>query len=159
MSLAHAQSMKANTTYLIAPDAALIGKTLLFESGKNTILTSDFTKEMVGKVGEYDVVVSSVNSNVKNAYILDGEKFVFVSDESTVPPFRACLVGGEPSCTSIIILGPEMPDAIQNVEEMSSQTAGVVYNILGTRVGVLGNLHSLPKGLYIVNGKKIAVKN
>ena len=33
-----------------------------------------------------------------------------------------------------------------------------VYNLAGQRIGTAKQLQSLPKGIYIVNGKKVIVK-
>ena len=48
------------------------------------------------------------------------------------------------------------PTAIQEI--LSASTAPVIYRLNGTRVGNATTLDKLPKGIYIVNGKKWLVK-
>jgi hypothetical protein len=64
--------------------------------------------------------------------------------------------GGSPIKIQSIKLIRAVADGIQNIaNDVVITNDAPVYNLMGMKVGVVGNFDSLPKGIYVVNGKKI----
>ncbi|MBO4820762.1 MAG: C10 family peptidase [Prevotella sp.] len=155
MTLDYASEIKANTTYIIAPDAQLSGKELLFEGKKNTTLKAGFAKDMVSKVDGFDITTNSVKTIVKDVYVLEGDRFVYVDEDTTLPAFRACLAGVRVEGSAIRIIAPALPDGIENLRATTTPSNGEIYNVMGVCVGGLTDLKNLPKGIYIIGGRKV----
>lgn len=115
-------------------------------------LTSQYGKQGNATTEYYSV-------NVEN-------KFQMLSN--TLSPFRSCLylhsdssfgTANENSLLYIVIGGGDNNDGttgIGRIEGEEDGCDGEVYNIQGQKVG--SNLKSLPRGIYIKNGKKVLVK-
>ena len=50
----------------------------------------------------------------------------------------------------------ELPDAISDISLARQQSDDAVYNLRGQKVGTADKLNSLPAGIYIINGRKVA---
>ena len=155
MTLAYASEIKENITYLIAPDARLAGKELLFEGKKNTTLKAGFAKDMVGKVDGFDIITNSVKTIVKDVYVLEGDRFVYVDADTSLPAFRACLEGARVDGGTIRIAAPASPDGIEVVMATATPSSDKVYDLKGVCVGRTADIDKLPKGIYIVKGRKV----
>ena len=155
MTIDYASEIKANTTYLFAPDTELAGKELLFEGNSNTILKAGFAKYMVGKVDGYDIMTNSVKTIVKEAYVLEDEGFVYADTEKLLPQFRACLVGERVEGGVIRIIGPVSPDGIELVKVSATPVNDRIYDLKGVCVGNAADLENLPNGIYILKGRKV----
>ena len=155
MTLDFANEIKENTTYLFAPENELAGKVLLFEGRKNTTFKAGFAKDMMSKVAGYDIITNSVKTTVKDAYLLDGDSFVYADTEKVLPQFRACLLGEKVEGGVIHINGPALPDGIETVKAQAMPSNDGVYDLMGVYVGRTADMKNLPKGIYIVNGKKV----
>ena len=155
MTLAYASEIKENITYLIAPDAQLAGKELLFEGKKNTTLKANFAKDMVGKVDGFDIVTNSVKTIVKDAYVLEGDRFVYVDSDMPLPAFRACLAGVRVEGGAINIVSPAAPDGIESLSPTTATANDWVYDLKGVCVGRATDIGNLPKGIYIIKGRKV----
>ena len=59
--------------------------------------------------------------------------------------------------TAVQLYKQAPPTAIQEILTASTQ-AGLIYTLDGKPVGTVSNLKTLPKGIYVVNGKKVLVK-
>jgi hypothetical protein len=59
--------------------------------------------------------------------------------------------------TAVQLYKQAPPTAIQEILSASTQ-AGLIYTLDGKPVGTVSNLKALPKGIYVVNGKKVLVK-
>ena len=59
--------------------------------------------------------------------------------------------------TAVQLYKQAPPTAIQDILSTSAQ-AGIIYTLDGKSVGTVANLKALPKGIYVVNGKKVLVK-
>ncbi len=164
----YAQEMKANNPYIMAvPNSTwgskynLVGKKLLFK-GSNARFAKN-SSVMVGSDllnfrGTY-VKVSTTNTYVLNS---TGTKFSF--GNNTVKPFQGFFVATDLDTFGVgdLNIGSfDDTDGIMNLfDETGSRTVDV-YNVSGIKVGTAemqnGNvdLGNLPKGIYVVDGKKI----
>ena len=155
MTLAYASEIKSNTTYLIAPENSLAGKELLFEGKKNTTLEAGFSKYMVGEVDGFGISTNSVKTLVKDVYVLEGDRFVYVETDTPLPAFRACLAGARLDGGVIQIIGPALPDGIETLKATTTPSTGKIYNVMGVCVGNSAEMENLPKGIYIIKGRKV----
>jgi hypothetical protein len=82
------------------------------------------------------------------------------TEKAMLKPFRACFhpEGGYYASASLGIGDFSMVDGIDNVEQSAS--AADIYTISGVKVGSAANVvpGDLPKGVYVVNGKKYVVR-
>lgn len=158
------ETMQAHTPYIMAvPDASwgaeynLVGKTLVFKATDATITQSS----PLTKAGSY-YSFSGTYENLtdqQGIYTLDAEGKSFTSSATTVSPFVAYLYGKDHSKAPArinIAFEDAFVTAINNnrFEQADDQASAIVYDIQGRQISTKG-LQSLPKGLYIINGKKI----
>ena len=57
-----------------------------------------------------------------------------------------------------VFVDGQVPDAIGSILAEQKPTAAGVYSLSGTQLRASSDLQGLPAGLYIVNGKKVAIK-
>ena len=57
--------------------------------------------------------------------------------------------------TNFISLTPQTLTAVRSLSSNNHSDTTVVYDLNGRKVGTVAQLHSLPKGVYIINGKKV----
>lgn len=164
----YANNMEAYIPYIIAvpgnrwgEEWNLHGKTLNF-IGENTVVKADTRAITTADIFGFEGIFHS--NTLNNIYHLDdaGTNFGLVAD-ATVPAFRAYFFnrqGGSngPAHLRIAQQGDKPTDettalTFQMVQEDSSN---VIYDLQGRRIDM--SFSSLPKGIYIINGKKI-VKN
>ena len=108
----------------------------------------------------------------KNGYYLNSEKNGFVYNENTeayIPPFTFYMTiqnrtdnsyilptSGSTSETKFAVIGFDEATGITNIEGNAGLETGKVYNLQGVVVG--DSVEGLPKGVYIMNGRKVIVK-
>ena len=168
VTFSHASQMKAYTPYIISVPGNewgekynLVGKTLTFEGSNVGILSGAKTS-----VSGYNYIFrGDLNrQTLTNVYALDaeGENFTKAASATTVDPFRACFVasshGMYGSTLAISFKADNDPTAIlaPTAEGASRAAVDAVYNLNGQQVGTRAQWKSLPRGIYIVNGKKIS---
>ena len=167
----YTQQIKANHPYLYAVPGTYWGKEYNLV-GKNVVFSATNAKVQADPV----VVTGSdvfnfrgtYNSEtIKNIYLLNstGTKFV-ASSSATVNPFECYFVAREKDMTDVTDLNigsidEEELDAIVNTKVVAKEEMVDVYNLSGVKVGRVKadgtkyDLDNLPKGIYIIRGKKI----
>ena len=100
----------------------------------------------------------------KNIKFLSGEKgldLVSPNDSGTMKCYRAYFVfPGKKGIveTEAKITNHDEATAVQPVKRQKAETEHVVFSISGQKVGKVKNASQLPKGVYILNKKRIMVK-
>ena len=164
----YASHMEAYIPYIIAvpgnrwgEEWNLHGKTLNF-IGENAVVNADKRAITTADIFGFKGIFHS--NTLNNIYNLDdaGSNFGLVSD-ATVPAFRAYFFNRQDGSNGPAYLRIAQQDdkptdettalTFQMVQEDSSN---VIYDLQGRRIDM--SFSSLPKGIYIINGKKI-VKN
>ena len=164
VNFSHVAEIKAARPLLIAVPGAewgadndLTNLPITFH-GTNATFSSDFRATTTGDNYKMKGVV--VQKNLNNVYVLNADGNLFERQGlATVEAFRTYF---EPTSTAaaastlMMAFGKDHVTALQNILQNSGQTlrAGSIYDLQGRKV----NQISLPKGIYIVNGKKILVK-
>lgn len=170
VTFVHADRIMSNTPYIISvPGNAwgeeynLVGKTLVFEgtdakvvSGAKVSLSGD---NFVFKGGTSEQTLS-------NVYALDADGQTFEKTASaTVEAFRAYFAASSRNTVASALAirfgdGDEATAIFAPVADGADANANVnadaVYNLNGQQVGTRAQWQSLPRGIYIVNGKKIS---
>ncbi|MBO4849423.1 MAG: C10 family peptidase [Prevotella sp.] len=174
LSLDYADQFLPFTTYFISISPELAGKTLVFESGKETSLKADFAKDMVVTLDDCTILTPSIWTTPEklasfipvsappcSVFALDGDRFTAVADDTPLAPFRAYILTDTPVAQDAVISieGPMLPDGISTVTMSDSRPASgyTVHDVTGRLVGSFRHLSTLPPGIYIVNGKKVVV--
>ena len=111
------------------------------------VTTSDYGKDSEGKTYYYSV----------------GDDNMFSPLNNTLSPFRSCLwlhhdgsIGqGSASAKAIRIIEDGEATGIESVDSSDIESQEI-YNINGMKVS--GNVKSLPRGMYIMNGKKFIIR-
>ncbi len=167
--LGYTQELKANHPYLYAvpnnewgASNSLVGKTLVFSAENAKVYAKP--NSMTGS-SSFNFRGSYSKQTLSNIYTLNAAGTYFVKGDATVKPFNCYFIAtsDDSSITSLNLASfdeDELTKVEMNiVEEKEKQVS--VYNLSGLKVGhatVKGNnveLGDLPKGIYIVNGKKI----
>jgi len=160
------ETMQAHTPYIMAvPDASwgaaysLVGKTLVFKATDAAITqATDLTKagSYYSFAGTYENLTDQ-----QGIYTLDAEGKSFTSAATSVSPFVAYLFGKDRAQAAAarinIVFDENFVTAIDGTRFDQSDVqaaASVVYDVQGRLVSTNG-LQSLPKGIYIMNGKKV----
>ena len=168
----YVSEIRANHPYLYAVPGNkwgeannLVGKTMSF-TGSNAIIYSD--PITVSASDAFNFRGSYATASVPMAYTLDatGAKFSY-SKTATVKPFTCYFVKTEDDITDVndLNIGTFIPET-DGIDMMDAPVAGTVevYSVNGMKVGtaeVRGSsvsLEGLPKGIYIIQGKKFVVR-
>ena len=159
------ETMQAHTPYIMAvPDASwgaaysLVGKTLVFKSTDDAITQAT----SLAQSGNYYSFAGTYENltDQQGIYTLDAEGKSFTSAGTTVSPFVAYLFGKNHTQAAArinIAFDEAFVTAIDGThfnQADSLATTTAVYDLQGRLVSTNG-LQSLPKGIYIMNGKKI----
>lgn len=137
----------------------------------NSYLKDDFVKVgpfKCGDAGQMNFMGTYTKQDgaiVKDSYLLSGGEWYHTNVTlNTVKGFRTWLAPANGQSTNGLIfevdgvIEGELTD-IEGIEaETGVATDGKVYNLNGQAVNNNGSLDGLPKGIYIVNGKKYVVK-
>lgn len=156
----------AGTPYIVKTDNSVTGGTVFGVS----ILGANFAKgsNIADLSGQDD---SFTSYGTFSGTVVRGEEIFYFSKDYfwnsktltdnyvNIRPFRAWYKSTDSSINALARFGLLWDEEISGVSEMLTTTpaTGVVYDIQG-RVVSSNGLTSLPKGLYIMNGKKIFVK-
>ena len=161
----HVEQFQPHVPYIIAvpsdrwgADHDLTGKELRFHATNVEVGTD--AKLMV-KSSVYRFEGSYVETSVGDVFVLNSKGSSFThTEKAMLKPFRACFhpEGGYYASASLGIGDFSMVDGIDNVEQSAS--AADIYTISGVKVGSAANVvpGDLPKGVYVVNGKKYVVR-
>lgn len=141
---------EANKPYVVITNNANFINSLTNVSVMATT-NADLTTSVTGAshVGSY------VTKQVQNVYGYADGQFVKVNS-GTVNPFRTYItlnsLGSAPKAFNISINNGGTTTGINTLVD-AAKAAGTVYNLQGIRMN--GSLSTLPKGVYVVNGKRI----
>jgi hypothetical protein len=164
----YVDELKANHPYLMAvpnekwPQSNLVGKTLVF-NGENAVLDKDpivmTGSELFNYRGTY------IEEKMDHIYVMNSTGSKFVYGTYTVKPFRCYFIKSnlDPTDVNDLNIGSfdETNDIFMPVVEENDDATVDVYNLSGVKVGkanVSGSqieLGDLPKGIYVVKGKKV----
>ena len=161
----NASEMLANTPYLVAvPDDAwgaawdLRGKKILW-SAEDAIVKPDaiaYTSGLNLAFGGTQALAS-----FENALVLSEDGSQFVASSAPVDAFRGFFKSISESAHDVkafnIAIARDVVTSIDEVAPAAQPMATApVFNLSGQRMST--SVHHLPRGLYIVGGKKVAVK-
>lgn len=167
----YAASILANTPYIMAFPGdrfdrySLSGKTILFKASNKEIAANP-TPNLY--TDYYTMHGTMVNTAVQDAYTMNAEGNNFeLNANATVSPFNAYFRlrvsrADAPARLRIVSAGSVTTD-IDMVEQTADEPQ-TVYNLSGQQMGKVrmqelpAALKQLPKGVYIVNGKKYVVQ-
>ena len=132
--------------------------TVAFEASNANIATSE-TLSSGDLLGTYTTIAAG-SATGKLILNTDGSAFATATDKASIPAFRAYLnASASAKEYTIVINGETTGIATGEAINGTSETVDV-YTISGTLVrshaDAITALQGLPKGIYIVNGKKIA---
>ena len=155
----YVDELKANTPYIIAVPGSkwgsnwnLTGKTLKFVGKSQSQIVKDAVAETARD--HYSFVGTTKSQALTNVYALDDAGKTFKRGDATIAPFRAYFsaISGSRATKLDILSLDDQPTAI-SLPDVEPLQAGDVYTLDGRKVGT--TLDGLPKGIYVVNGKKV----
>ena len=134
------------------------------EAYKEQTIEFKATKTMIQKHFERPVKEKDWSFTYHNAlgegvgyYIIEGNTFVFNNGTTAILPFRAALNCTAGSETPILYInGADPTDGITVSGHNATSKQEAIYNLAGQRI--TGSKNSLPKGIYIMGGKKVIIK-
>ena len=164
---------KAGKPYLIKPIKDITAADLTFINKQieqttpvdvSYMLESDANKTFTFKGVFSPFTADSEELADKNIKFLSGEKgldLVSPNGTGTMKCYRAYFVfPGKKSIveTEAKITNHDEATAVQPVKRQEAETEHVVFSISGQKMGKVKNASQLPKGVYIINKKRIMVK-
>lgn len=164
---------EAGKPYLIKPTENITAADLTFNNklieqttpvDVNHKLCSDANKTFTFKGVFSPFTANSEELADKNIKFLSGEKgldLVSPNDTGTMKCYRAYFVfPGKKGIveTEAKITNHDEATAVQPVKRQEAETEHVVFSISGQKVAKVKNASQLPKGVYIINKKRIMVK-
>lgn len=159
----YTDQIKANTPYLISVPGNTWGdsfdlrdKELTF-SGSNAAIKAS-TKAVVSG-NNYKFYGTYKQESLTNSYILNAAGNSFKHTSGTIEAFRgyfapSAILTSLPTSLSIGF-GDDGSTGIFNILNAPQKTSSAIYNLRGEKVGTTDDMPRLPKGIYIINGKKI----
>ena len=134
------------------------------EAYKEQTIEFKATKTMIQKHFERPVKEKDWSFTYHNAlgegvgyYIIEGNTFVFNNGTTAILPFRAALNCTAGSETPILYInGADPTDGITVSGHNATSKQEAIYNLAGQQI--TGSKNSLPKGIYIMGGKKVIIK-
>ena len=152
----HAVEFKAYTPYIIGVPGAdygewnLVGKEIKF-SAANAIVKAG--KKSISKGTNYEFLGTFGGMEPETIYKLNDEGRCFVRQDGDETPFRAYFKGtGTTNSSLSITFDGSDSSGIAEVPTSTKKQSGI-YDLRGIKVS--NSWDSLPKGIYIVNGKKV----
>lgn len=153
----YVDQMEANTPYLIAVSEDLKGQELIFTANGQTTLRPTPETPISATTGIYQLTGVNTPSVVEGAYLIEGD-YATPANGKAVEPFRAYLnaEGGINYSRMTIVTGISLT-GIRDITT-TAHADGKIYSLNGQLIGNANQVQSLPKGIYIINGKKMVVK-
>ena len=154
VEFAKAEILKANTPYLLKIPSDDLGNGIFTIEAKNVMIEA-FPKG-ISSVLYYNYVAANTSKTISNVYVIneDGTRFDLVPSYTTEP--MTCYFQADGSNDSYPYLGiSSTTNSINDITYGNTKSTDT-YNMLGQKVG--NSLEGLPKGVYIMNGKKSVVR-
>lgn len=152
----------ANVPYLLSVPQALKDKAITF-TAQNADMKASSSVKMFATTDSYTYAATTTKADKAHVYMLNDAGTAFIPQETgTTEPFRAYFMAkrwadGHRHPINIVAEATAVDGvAVEKEEQMVH-----VYNLNGIRVASVGmvqgkvNIAALPKGVYIVQGKKI----
>ena len=159
-------AMQDGVPYIFSvTDESLVGKTLVFSASDVDVAASDGARIVAG-TDSYSFYGTTVTLTYNGIYVLNdaGTAFTLATEEADVKPFRAYFRTKLPDGLRAAQLPINtVTDGIEGTETGMKDGETGVYGVDGVRVGTAtvrdGHviMPQLPKGIYIVNGRKVAL--
>lgn len=159
-----------NTVYLIKTTKDIDEFTVenVVVEQKDPTTTSTYFDEETGK--EYTITATGVYKPQvipDYAVFLNNEKFYYSTGNSNIKSFRSyfvldkffqSLLKGEDGAANINIFVDGEATAIEGITTNTFRNSDDVYSISGVYMGKASDMKKLPRGMYIVNNKKVTIK-
>ncbi|QYR09641.1 C10 family peptidase [Prevotella sp. Rep29] len=161
------EQMEANVPYIVAfptdrwgAQYNLVGKEIVFH-GTNARLIADVPMRLVTSKITFEGTTAA--SNVTDSYRLNDAGNTFELGSGTVSPFQAYFKPKDDALSSKLAIKfvDDEPTAITDLTLDEADGTVAVYTLSGMRVGTVRIVNgkpqtdALPKGVYIINGKKV----
>lgn len=161
------EQMEANVPYIVAfptdrwgAQYNLVGKEIVFH-GTNARLVADVPMRLVTSKITFEGTTAA--SNVTDSYLLNAAGNSFTRGNGDVLPFRAYFKPKDDALSSKLAIKfvDDEPTAITDLTLDEADGTVAVYTLSGMRVGTVRIVNgkpqtdTLPKGVYIINGKKV----
>lgn len=160
VTFGYVDELKANTPYIIAVPGnnwgsqwSLVGKTLKFIGKSNASIIKDATAEEEGDY--YRFTGTTTKQQLESVYALNDEGSSFTLGNATVDPFRAYFraISSNSRAIDLQILSAGNQATAITLPDVEPLHTGEIYSIDGRMMGT--SIESLPKGIYVVDGKKV----
>ena len=161
------EQMEANVPYIVAfptdrwgAQYNLVGKEIVFH-GTNARLIADVPMRLVTSKITFEG--TTAESNVTDSYLLNAAGNSFTRGNGAVSPFRAYFKPKDDALSSKLAIKfvDDEPTAITDLTLDEADGTVAVYTLSGMRIGTVRIVNgkpqtdTLPKGVYIINGKKV----
>lgn len=161
------EQMEAYVPYIVAfptdcwgAQYNLVGKEIVFH-GTNARLIADVPMRLVTSKINFEGTMAE--SNVTDSYLLNAAGNTFTRGNGSVSPFRAYFKPKDDALSSKLAIKfvDDEPTAITDLTLDEADGTVAVYTLSGMRVGTVRIVNgkpqtdALPKGVYIINGKKV----
>lgn len=161
------EQMEANVPYIVAfptdrwgAQYNLVGKEIVFH-GTNARLIADVPMRLVTSKITFEGTTAA--SNVTDSYLLNAAGNSFTRGNGSVSPFRAYFKPKDDALSSKLAIKfvDDEPTAITDLTLDEADGTVAVYTLSGMRIGTVRIVNgkpqtdTLPKGVYIINGKKV----
>lgn len=161
------EQMEANVPYIVAfptdrwgAQYNLVGKDIVFH-GTNARLIADVPMRLVTSKITFEGTTAA--NNVTDSYLLNAAGNSFTRGNGDVSPFRAYFKPKDDALSSKLAIKfvDDEPTAITDLTLDEADGTVAVYTLSGMRVGTVRIVNgkpqtdTLPKGVYIINGKKV----
>ena len=151
---APATVLRGATPYIIAADATMAGRSIVFRSHDVPFYKSGSDKMVITST-DYKFHACTLAPLLKDCYILnaDGTAFEYVTSNTTLAALSTYFTTNLPEeerLPSIVLPDIPVTTGIKVIETYSRTTDNTIYNLAGQRVN-----GKLQKGIYIINGRKV----
>lgn len=135
--------------YLVKPDAAIVNPTFSAVAIYNEDVTKvgNDTYTLIGTYSPKTISEDNIYGVKANGAIAKGKK------DTTIKGLRAYFIINGNGSAAKINFGDDETTGIENIVTPTAISNQKVYNLNGQYVG--NDLKAMPKGIYIVNGKKV----
>lgn len=156
VTLDYAQELDAHHPYFILGSDAYTGTELVFATQTKSTISPTNDSDYRYMLDASNTFLGTYKEEYAGTvYVADGSQMVYHSSPTSVQPFRAYLSSSLDMSVLPLLLPFGQNTGIATVDSNREEHEGYIYNLQGQRVGHAVDLPSLPRGLYIINGKKI----